>query len=186
MKWQFWNAKKAYLKTACFWVGEGFLGHAFSLSEFSRSPKCYLPSSSVVSIWISHTDFHIACPYSENILCLENVLRHLKMFTVLNSKRVCGKKLFSFKNAWWPALGLTRKFVLSSVFKINFSRCLDSILRIKRTQWFFFAYWLLGYSSLDPREASWWNTYQDSPKHEGLGGCNEINTHRGYGRSRFF
>lgn len=77
-------------------MGEGFLGHAFSLSEFSKSPKCYLPSSSVVSIWISHTNFHIACPYSENILCLENVLRHLKMFIVFNSKSVRGEKVILF------------------------------------------------------------------------------------------
>ena len=78
LKWQFWSAKKAYLKTVCFWVGEGFLGHAFSLSEFARSPKCYLPSSSVVSIWISHTDFHVACLQSENVLCWENILTHFK------------------------------------------------------------------------------------------------------------
>lgn len=100
-------------------MGEGFLGHAFSLSEFSKSPKCYLPSSSVVSIWISHTNFHIACPYSENILCLENILQHLKkMFLVfkLTVKVYVENKLFSLKNAWWPALGLTHKLVLSSVF----------------------------------------------------------------------
>lgn len=64
-------------------MGERFLGHAFSLSEFSRSRKRYLPSSSIVSVWISHTNFRIACLYGENSLCLENILTLFKnMFIV--------------------------------------------------------------------------------------------------------
>lgn len=81
-----------------FWVGEEFLGHAFSLSEFSRSPKHYLPSSSIVSIWISHTNFHIGFLYSKNILCLENILTHFTNTFIafkLTVQVYIEKKLFS-------------------------------------------------------------------------------------------
>lgn len=112
------NTKKAYIKTACFWVGEGYLGHAFSLSEFSKSPKCYLPSSSLVSVWISHTNFCAACLYSENNLCLENILTRFKnMFIAFKLKLYMQRKLFSLKDAMWSALGLTNKLALSVVFK---------------------------------------------------------------------
>lgn len=63
--------------------GEGLLGCAFCLSEFTRRPEHCLPPGSVVSLWISRTDCCIACLYRENSLCLEKILTHFKNTSIV-------------------------------------------------------------------------------------------------------